>query len=166
MKRLLFIVFLTIAILGCEKIYGPPVPFYQERSIRVICFYSEKVEQERLTLRICETLRVIETNENYQKIGGSNEYGAYQFTKSTWDYWNEKLLSYPLDWTLPHHQDLLAYKKVLFLVEQNYSPSEIAAIWNCGEPDWRGRKGINRYGVPYNVPYYVYKFERHFYTLN
>jgi hypothetical protein len=116
-----------------------------------------RIEQQ--VQRILSALRIIESGNNYSVIGLSNEKGGYQFLTSTWKYWCNKTVGYQLDITNPEHQDIIAREKVKCLIyEQGYSLDQLASFWNCGSPNYKGKKGVNRYGVNYNVHEYVEKF--------
>ena len=41
----------------------------------------------------------------------------------------------------------------------DWTPEQIASLWNAGRPDPTGIVGINRFGVPYDTPKYVEKFK-------
>lgn len=98
-----------------------------------------------------------ESSGNYAAQGKSGEYGAYQYTKPTWEADSQKYLGQvvPLEQATPAQQDEVAYKKVSDLGKQGYNPAQIASIWNSGKPQWEGNVGVNKYGVKYDTPAYV-----------
>jgi hypothetical protein len=108
---------------------------------------------------IADTFKHIESNNNYQAIGASGEYGAYQFMPTTWDYWSLKYYNRLLK-PLPSHQDSVAIKRIRDWIEDGLTPQEIASYWNSGSPYWQNKIGVNSHGVYYNVPSYVNKFTR------
>jgi hypothetical protein len=112
---------------------------------------------EQKVQRILKTLREVESNGNYQARGKSGEYGAYQFRKSTWNYWCNKTIGYEIDIKIPSNQDVIAGQKVRYLIDKGYNVNEIASFWNSGKIAYQS-KGVNRYGVRYNVSNYVMKF--------
>lgn len=115
----------------------------------------------RKVFLIAETLKKIESNKDYNAIGASDEFGAYQIQKETWKYWCKKHFDADTIMKMtPENQDKMAYIVIESLVDKGYSPKQIASIWNCNSPKWEGKIGINRYGVKYNVPLYVEKFSK------
>ena len=128
-------------------------------------YIEQREKEEKRINTILETIRIIESGDNYFLKGGSGEYGAYQFTRTTWK--RMCLIYYDtiLDIRNPKNQDLIAYYKVKSLVKKGYTDQEIASIWNCGSNRWKNRVGVNRYGVKYNVPYYVSKFTKVKYSI-
>lgn len=119
---------------------------------------DRRLKHQRIT-RILSTLRYVEARDDYFAKGSSNEYGAYQFTPSTWAYYSKMFFDEVLDITVPENQDRVAYKKVAMMVDLGYSDQQIAATWNYGSPTgWEKKIGVNRYGARYNVPAYVNKF--------
>ena len=155
MKRLILIIFLLLTF----KLYAPNDPDYQEKVKDFTEWYHEQLNKQIRIERLMYAIREVESGHDYEKSGMSGEYGAYQFTRATW-----RMYSYLyFDRLLPmtkEYQDSVAYLKVKNLVNAGFSDLEIASIWNCGKPDWRGRKGVNRHGVRYDVPNHVRKIER------
>ncbi len=116
--------------------------------------------QPQLDPSVVALTKAIGTSEsggNYNAKGKSGEYGAYQYTKPTWEADSQKYLGsvVPLEQATPAQQDEVAYKKVEDLGKQGYKPSQVASIWNSGKPDWEGNVGTNKYGVKYDTPAYV-----------
>jgi hypothetical protein len=110
---------------------------------------------------IVETFKHIESGGNYELPGASGEKGAYQILPDTW----ERLCRKHFDSVLvptPINQDLVVLTDARYRLEQGYSIEQIASLWNCGSPNYIGKIGINKYGVPYNVPAYVNKFVNQF----
>lgn len=122
-------------------------------------------EREMKVRKILQTIRIIESSDNYQAKGGSGEYGAYQYLLSTWKAESKRHFGFEANIESPEWQDMVSEMKVKRLIDQGYSIREIASIWNSGRPTYEGRKGINRHGVRYNVPKYVEKFNQIFYSL-
>jgi hypothetical protein len=108
---------------------------------------------------LLETIKYIESRNNYHLKGKSKEYGSYQFTRATWRYYSYMFFRELLDITIPENQDKVARSKVEMLVRNGFTNEEIAAFWNSGSRNnWQYKIGRNRYGVRYNVPRYVEKF--------
>ena len=115
---------------------------------------------EHKVTRILETLRKIESNNNYQAKGLSGEYGAYQFTLASWNYWCLKTIGYVIDIKIPGNQDVIAEQKVRYLLfNDGLSVDQVASFWNSGQTDYACLIGVNKHGVKYDVPSYVMKFE-------
>lgn len=101
-----------------------------------------------------------ETGGKYTATGKSGEYGAYQYTADTWAGDSKKYLgqAVPLMEASPEQQDKVAYSKIYDLGKQGYTPAQVASIWNSGKPDSYAdpnSKGVNKFGVNYDVPAYV-----------
>jgi hypothetical protein len=124
----------------------------------------KRIERIDLEHRILSTIRFIESRDNYQAVGGSGEYGAYQWLPSSWAYYSLKFYGEVLDITIPANQDSLSLYKVRWLLDKGYTPNQIASFWNSGSKEWRGRTGFNRHGIRYDVPGYVKKFNKIFNT--
>lgn len=108
-------------------------------------------------VNLAKAIRQHESQGNFQAVGKSNEYGAYQYTPETWAGDSQKYLGQPipLQAATPEQQNEVAYKKIKELKDQGYNVGQIASIWNSGSPEWQGKVGINQYGVQYDVPKYV-----------
>lgn len=114
--------------------------------------------------QIAAAIRQIESSGNYNAKGASGEFGAYQFMPNTWSQWSKEYLvatqgsaNRSLAPT-PENQDAVATFKVEQLLNQGYTPTQIASIWNSGSPDSTGKVGVNSKGVAYNTPEYVKRF--------
>jgi hypothetical protein len=111
-------------------------------------------------VNMARSIKSVETNGQsnpYTAVGGSGEYGAYQYTPATWATDSAKYLgqSVPLQGASIAQQNQVAYGKIKDLKSQGYNPAQIASIWNSGKPDPTGNVGTNKYGVGYNTPQYV-----------
>jgi len=120
------------------------------------------VVEERKAEKIAKAIKFIESNGRYEVLGASGEKGAYQILKPTWEYWCKKHLSKRLEMT-PKNQDTVVVVVIQHYLDRGYNELQIASIWNCGRPNWDGKIGTNKYGVPYNVPAYVEKFRKVYY---
>lgn len=79
-----------------------------------------------------------------------------QFLPSTWRLFSQDVYGEVKEQT-PKRERYVAYKMIEKWLEQGYTAYQIAAIWNSGSPDnWQTKVGINKHGVAYNVPEYVY----------
>lgn len=116
------------------------------------------LEHDLLVRSIMSAIREIESGGDYHAVGGSGEYGAYQFMPSTWHLYCIAHFGRVLNIRSEEDQDAVAYAKISSLLMKEHTPEQVASIWNSGRPDWRGRVGVNRYGIAYNVPRYVKKF--------
>ena len=111
-------------------------------------------------VNLAKAIRQTETQgqkDPYTAKGASGEYGAYQYTKGTWDkdvlaFTGKKVALEDADKIL---QNEVAYKKLESLKKQGYNVGQIASIWNSGSPEWEGKTGVNKYNVKYDVPKYV-----------
>ena len=129
---------------------------WREEICQAKIFVKER-EKEILIDNILTVIRQLESSGNYHAKGGSGEYGAYQFTLSTWRYYSEMFFGENLIMT-PENQDLLARRKVEMLLDQGLTPSQIASFWNSGRIEWEGIVGVNRFEVKYDTPLYVKRF--------
>lgn len=100
----------------------------------------------------------------YTQSGPSGEYGAYQYTPTTWAGDSQKYLgqTIPLTSATPAQQDEVAYNKIKDLGSQGHTPAQIASIWNSGKADPTGNVGVNKFGVAYDTPAYVKKVQSYY----
>jgi uncharacterized protein YoaH (UPF0181 family) len=104
---------------------------------------------------IASAIKQVESGGNYQAKGASGEFGAYQFMPSSWGAWASKYLGDRNAPMTKDNQDKVAIKKVQDLLDQGYSPREVALVWNGGQPIQKS--GINKFGVKYNSGAYADK---------
>ena len=145
-----------VVLLFSTKVYAPH-NIYRDSNIEI---YLEDCEKKQRIDLILKTIKWIETNNNYTLIGKSGEYGAYQFTKTTWNHYCNLFFNKNLDIKIKENQDKIALLKVTSLVNKGYSNKQIASIWNSGSANWNNKIGINKKGVRYNTPHYVSKFDK------
>ena len=112
---------------------------------------------------IVNTIKQVESGGRYDIPGKSREYGAYQFTPATWKRLCLKFKTGIIDWESIENQDRIAYEQVKWLISKGLSPEQIASYWNCGSKKWKGKRGRNKYGVKYDVPQYISKFNEQYY---
>ena len=151
--RYLFVPFMFIAI----NIYAPTLDQEEQRNARME-EEMRRIEREKRIDLLLEAIRIVESGGVYDTKGASGEYGAYQFTKPTWRMYSYLYFREILDMT-PENQDKVARRKVEKLVDNGFSDKEIASFWNSGRRDWRGRVGVNQWGVRYDVPNHVRKVD-------
>jgi hypothetical protein len=102
---------------------------------------------------IVEAIREKESGGDYQARGGSGEFGAYQFMPETWQALAQRHLGNANAQMSPENQDKVAKKEIERLLSLNYTPEQIALIWNGGEP--KRKAGVNRYGIKYDTGAYA-----------
>lgn len=83
--------------------------------------------------------------------------GKWQIMPDTWKDWSTKKWGEVREMS-PANQEELVRWRVSQLVEEGYTPQQIASIWNSGRPEWEGKVGVNKWGVTYNVPKHVQRF--------
>jgi len=151
---------LSLMLVGNLTVYAPNLPetFIEEYNERNLILAQKQYEYEVNIRLLLKTIRIIETRENYTLDGKSKEYGAYQFTPKTWENSCKQIYGEVLDITIPENQYKVARKKLELLLSKGYNDSEIASIWNSGSPNWKGKVGVNKFGVKYNTPEYVVEF--------
>lgn len=113
-------------------------------------------------VNLTKAIRQVETGSNFQATGKSGEYGAYQFTPSTWTTASQKYLgqSVPLEKSTPSQQTEVVYKQIKDWKDQGYNPGQIASMWNAGEKNPNAYldtsfQGTNKSGAKYNVSAYA-----------
>lgn len=143
-------------LLFSSIVYAPAITDIQKQAAK----YGRINLTHTQTVAICKAIKQIESRGNYTAVGGSQEYGAYQFTPATWTRLCQRFMDEELDIRITTNQDLIAYLSINRLVGKGYTAKQIASIWNSGSSKWNGKIGINKYGVKYNVPKYVNKFNQ------
>lgn len=110
-------------------------------------------------VNLAKAIRQTESGGNFQARGKSGEYGAYQFTKPTWDAYAKKHgINVPLEQATPEQQNEVAYKQIKEWKDQGMNVGQIASMWNSGKPDAyldQNYRGVNKMGVTYDVPAYA-----------
>lgn len=108
---------------------------------------------------LTRAIRQVESGGNFNTVGdkGTSK-GAYQFNGSNFKDWAKTYNLNPDDFS-PENQDKVAYSRVKHLLDQGFTQSQVASIWNSGNKDPNAvGKGINaKLGVKYDVPAYVEK---------
>jgi len=153
-KRVLVVYFLLYPVF-C---FAPPiVEQVRIQYLKELALVKQK--QEKINT-ILLAIRTIESGGNYQVMGATKDFGAYQFIPSTWKHLCKKYFGKQLDITISENQDNVASKWVEELIDKGYNELQIASVWNCGSPKWEGKVGTNSAGVKYDVPNHVKKFKR------
>jgi hypothetical protein len=159
MKNLLLILFLTIPFYAFTPIgqYNYESPFSKEQ--------QKQIEKEKYVHAIIATFSHQESRGNYFAIGGSGDRGKYQILPSTWKGWCREYFGKQLEMS-PTNQDLMIETVISDWVDKGLTIEQIAAKWNSGSHiGWKNKIGVNKYGVPYNVPQYVINFVKQYYKI-
>lgn len=124
--------------------------------------FVEKQKRDKTVLCLMVAFGQVESGHNYNAKGASGERGKYQLLKGTWRRYSMKYFGRVVPNT-PEYQELLVYNVFSDYVEKGYEPYQIGVIWNAGEGKlknnaWKTMIGVNKLGVPYDVPAYVNKF--------
>ena len=156
MRVCIILILAGVILFFSTRVYAPHNT-YRDSNIE---YYLEGYKKQQRINLILKTIKWIETNNNYTLTGKSGEYGAYQFTKTTWNHYCNLFFNKNLDIKIKENQDKIALLKVTSLVNKGYSNKQIASIWNSGSANWNNKIGINKKGVRYNTPHYVSKFDK------
>lgn len=149
---LLFITFPLYAFSPISDVYSKEA--YQEQWKEIL---KQKQKREYVEV-IMKTISWAESGGNYNAMGASGDHGKYQILKSTWRGWCKIYFGKQLEMT-PENQDSLVNVVISDWVEKGLTVEQIAAKWNSGSHvGWKTKVGINKYGVPYDVPKYVENF--------
>ena len=105
--------------------------------------------------QIAAAIKKVESGGNYNARGGSGEFGAYQFMPATWKQWASQFLGDASAPQTAENQDKVAHMKIQSLLDQGYTPEQVALTWNAGSPV--RRSGVNRFGVKYDSGAYADK---------
>ena len=133
------------------------IKFEQSKFIEVQLNNRALINTTKEVIKIASIIKKHESDNNYQAIGASGEYGAYQFMYMTWEQYCYKFLGKVVLQT-EINQDIIAFAKINDLLMEGYSSEQIASIWNSGKPEYENKIGYNKMNVYYNVPAYVEKF--------
>jgi hypothetical protein len=158
MKNLLLILIISLTI-----------PFYAFTPIGQYSYVSpfskeqqKQIEKEKYIHVIIATFSHQESRGNYNAIGGSGDLGKYQILPTTWKNWSKMYFGKQLIMS-PENQDLMIETVITDWVDKGLTVAQIAAKWNSGSHvGWQKKIGINKFGVPYNVPQYVNNFVNHY----
>ena len=157
MKKIIWILTLILPLCaGAPNIDSKLISLVRIEA-RINAYIDNYLKLQKRIESLLFAIKMVESNGNYFSIGNSGEFGAYQFTPKTWKSLCLKYVGKELDIRIPDNQDYIAFLKVKSLIEKGYSDEEIASIWNSGSSVWHRKVGINKFGIPYNVPKYVNK---------
>lgn len=112
---------------------------------------------------LAQSIRQVESNNNFQAQGKSGEYGAYQFMPDTWAADSKTYLgqSVPIDQATPAQQNEVAYKSLAAAAaaHPDWNVGNFASWWNAGDPQayLNNHVGTNAEGVSYDTPAYAEK---------
>lgn len=114
-------------------------------------------------VNMAKAIRSVETQgqkDPFTARGGSQEYGAYQFTPKTWEKASTETFgqAVPLEGATKEQQNQVAYQQIKKMKDAGYNIGQVASTWNSGKPDaYLDPKytGVNDYGVRYDVPKYA-----------
>ncbi len=109
--------------------------------------------QVRDPMAIGAAIKQKESGGNYNAVGGSGEFGAYQFMPATWQQYAQLYLGNPSAPMTQENQDTVAMKRIVDLVNKGYSAADIALTWNHGSPEVVA--GVNQYGQRYDSGKYA-----------
>lgn len=123
---------------------------------------KNKTQLDPQVVTLAKALRSVESGGNFSARGGSGEYGAYQYTKPTWQATAQKYLGDAnADIRDPKNQNKATYLKLKEWKDKGYNVGQIASMWNAGEGRPNAYKenfrGVNKYGVAYDTPAYAKK---------
>lgn len=112
-------------------------------------------------VKLMQGIKQVESGGNYNAVGKSGEFGAYQFMPSTYAAAAQKFGVDPTD-TSRAAQNKVAYFQLKAFKDKGYTPEQAAAAWNGGEGivqngTWQNNVGTNDKGVAFNTPDYVQK---------
>lgn len=122
---------------------------------------NQNIQLDQDAVNLAKAIRQQESGGDFNAIGKSGEYGAYQFTEPTWKAYAKKHLGQdiPLSQATPEQQNEVAYKQIKEWKDADYNPGEIASMWNAGEGRksayLEGNTGTNKYGVHYDTVAYA-----------
>lgn len=155
MKWILLILFIPTILLAPNQ-WGE-IKEIKDPKIEIGLKFLGYINKKNKVKLISSIIKYNESNGNYNAKGESGENGAYQYMPNTWRKLSIRYFGLVIEMT-PKNQDILTYKRIDELLEKGYTPDQIASIWNCGKPTYKGVVGINYLGVRYNTPRYVEKF--------
>lgn len=108
-------------------------------------------------VRLAKAIRYTESRDKEDAKGASGEFGLYQWMPQTWASTTQKYGLNASD-TSRENQNKAAYLQIKELKDKGFKPDQIAAFWNSGKTEgWQDMRGVNKYGVKYDVPDYVSK---------
>jgi hypothetical protein len=107
---------------------------------------------------VADAISFVESGGKQVK-GASGEFGAFQFMPATWNIISKQTIGKVIPQT-PENERMVAETKIQGLLDQGYSPKEVALIWNTslgGSEKPMIKKGVNAKGVAYDSESYANK---------
>lgn len=105
---------------------------------------------------MAEAIVEVETRGKCHLGGKSGEKGCFQFMPSTWKHWSTRFFGHVADMT-PENEYAVALYKIQKHIDEGYSDTQIALIWNQGHAG-ECTKGTNKHGVKFDSCAYVQHF--------
>jgi len=117
---------------------------------------STTPQMDNDVINLAKAIRQTESGGDFNAKGASEESGAYQWTPATWKAHAKQALGDENAEMTPSNQNAVAYTVLKSWKDQGLNPAQIAAKWNSGsETGWENKRGVNKFGVEYDVPKYV-----------
>lgn len=114
-------------------------------------------------------IRQVESGGKFDAKGKSGEYGAYQWTPSTWAAQSKAAgVNVPLEQATPEQQNQVAYTAILSMKNKGLNVGQIASTWNSGKANAYldpAYKGTDKQGVAFDVPGYAKKVAEAYQTI-
>lgn len=123
---------------------------------------NKNLNLDQDAVRLAKAIKYTESRDKEDAKGASGEFGLYQWMPDTWKATTQK---YNLDAgdLSRENQNKAAYMTIKELKDKGYRADQIAAFWNSGKTDgWEEKRGVNKYGVKYDVPAYVGKVKQQY----
>lgn len=123
---------------------------------------TQPTQLDPQALAMTKAIRQVESGGNFQAQGKSGEYGAYQFTKDTWNALAPKYgVTSKFGEATPEDQNKVAYNQVADWKNKGFNVGQVASMWNAGsgKPNayLEGNAGTNSAGVNYDTQGYAQK---------
>jgi hypothetical protein len=90
----------------------------------------------------------VESGGDCTARGKSGEVGCLQFLPSTWAMWSTEVFGYVPEMS-KINELYVASAKITKWLFQGHTEEQIAVLWNSGGTTHK--KGVNKYGVPYDT---------------
>lgn len=100
------------------------------------------------TRSIANAIKKVESGGDCNVRGSSHERGCYQFLASTYAMWGKEVLGYVPAMTNAT-EEYVALKKIQGWLEDGYTESQIARMWNQGHTG-KCSSGVNKWGAKYD----------------
>lgn len=123
---------------------------------------------QEINPQVASIVKALALTENGGKLGAPKEgksgemKSLFQFTPGTWKMYSKEILGKDTPLT-PESEAEVVYHKVDKWLKDGFDKDQIASIWNSGKPDayLQDHRGTNKYGVKFDTPGYVKKFNEH-----